>query len=108
MLAHPLTNFEIQKYQNEPRFNVVYSRDKLSKRKDGAYVINLDENSDIGSYWVALYVQNNVTYFDSFVTEHIPKEIKTLIIKTLCEYFFIGLIDFMLARKTLTELTNLF
>ena len=54
------------------------------------------------------YVQNNVTYFDSFVTEHIPKEIKTLIIKTLCEYFFIGLIDFMLARKTLTELTNLF
>ena len=53
-------------------------------------------------------MQNNVTYFDSFVTEHIPKEIKTLIIKTLCEYFFIGLIDFMLARKTLTELTNLF
>ena len=26
---HPLTNFEIQKYQNEPRFNVVCSIDKL-------------------------------------------------------------------------------
>ena len=38
---HPLTNFEIQKYyQNEARFNGVYSRDKLhDKIKDGAYVI---------------------------------------------------------------------
>ena len=30
---HPLTNFEIQKYyQNEPRFNGVYSRDNLPKK----------------------------------------------------------------------------
>ena len=36
----PLTNFEIQKYyQNEPRFNGVFSRDNLPKKiKDGAYV----------------------------------------------------------------------
>ena len=59
MLPHPLTNFEIQKYyQNEPRFNGVY-RDNLPKAKDVAYVINLDEYSDIGSHWIALYVQNN-------------------------------------------------
>ena len=78
MTPHPLTDFEIQKYyQNEPRFNGVYSRDNLPKIKDGAYVINLDEYSDIGTHWVALYVQNNnVTYFDSFGVEHIPKEIK--------------------------------
>ena len=68
MPPHPLTNFEIQKYyQNEPRFNSVYSRDNLPKLKDGAYVINLDEYSDIGTHWVALYVQNNnATYFHSF------------------------------------------
>ena len=74
---HPLTNFKIQKYyQNESRFNDVYSRDNLTKTKDGAYVINLDEYSDLGTHWVALYVQKiNVTYFDSFVVEHIPKEI---------------------------------
>ena len=68
MLPHPLTNFEIQKYyQNEPRFNVIYSRDNLQKIKDGAYIINLDECSDIGTHWVAFYVQNNdVTYFDYF------------------------------------------
>ena len=30
---HPLTIFEIQKYyQNEPRFNGVYSRDNLPKK----------------------------------------------------------------------------
>ena len=41
--------FEIQKYyQNEPRFNNVYSIDSLSKIKDGVCVINLDEYSDIG------------------------------------------------------------
>ena len=81
MSHHPLTNFEIQKYyQNEPRFNGVYSRDNLQKIKDGAYIINLDEYSDIGTHWVALYVQNNaVTYFDSLGVEHIPTEIITFI-----------------------------
>ena len=50
------------------------------KIKDGAYIINLDEYSDIGTHWIALYVKNNnVTYFDSFGVVHIPKEIKTFI-----------------------------
>ena len=81
MPPHPLTNFEIQKYQqNEPIFNAVYSRDSLQKIKDGAYIINPDENSDIGTHWVALYVENNdATYFDSFRVEHIPKDIRTFI-----------------------------
>ena len=41
MPHHPLTNFEIQKYyNNEPRFNGLYSRDKLpDKIKDETYVI---------------------------------------------------------------------
>ena len=45
MPSHLLTNSEIQKYyQNEPRFNGVYSRDNLpDKMKDGTYEINLDE-----------------------------------------------------------------
>ena len=76
--AHPLTNFEIQEYyQNEPRFNGVFSRDNLSNTiKNGAYVINLDEYHDIGTHWVALYVNNKiVTYFDSFGVEHIPEKI---------------------------------
>ena len=53
ILPHPLTNFEIQKYyENEPRFDGVFSRDNLPKKiKDGAYVINLDEHKD---YWYTL------------------------------------------------------
>ena len=51
MPPHPLTNFEIQKYyQNEPRFNGVYSRNNLSEKiKDGAYVLKLDEYADVGT-----------------------------------------------------------
>ena len=46
MPSHPLTNFEIQKYyQNELRFNGVYSRDNLTEIKDESYIINLDEYS---------------------------------------------------------------
>ena len=75
---HPLTNFEIKEYyENEPRFNGVYSRDNLPKTiKNGAYVINLDEYADVGTLWIALYVINNeITYFNSFGVEHIPNEI---------------------------------
>ena len=81
MPPHPLTNFEIQKYyQNEPRFNGAYSLDNLTKIKDGAYIINLDEYSDTGTHWVALDVNNNnVTYSDSFGVKHIPKEIKEFV-----------------------------
>ena len=112
-------------YENESRFNGVYSRDNLpNKIKDGAFVINLDEYSDIGTHWVALWVNiNNVTYFDSFGVAHIPKETKTFIknknVKTnvfriqaydsiMCAYFCIAFIDFMLKGKNLTEYTNLF
>ena len=115
MPPHPLNNFEIQKYyQKEPRLNGVYSRDNLPecisvKIKDEAYIINL------GTHWIALYILNNdVTYFDSFGVDYIPKEIKTFVanknIKTnifstqaydtiTCGYFCIGF-DFMLAGKT--------
>ena len=97
----------------------------MPKIKDGAYVINLDEYSDIGTHWVALWLDNNnnFTYCDSFGVEHIPKEIKAFInnknIKTnifriqaydliMRGYFCIEIIDFMLKGKTLTEYTNLF
>ena len=35
MLPYLLTDFETQKYQNEPKFNGAYSRNNLSKIKDG-------------------------------------------------------------------------
>ena len=50
MLPDPLTNFEIQKYKNEPRFNGVFSRNNLPKKKDAAYIINLDEYANVGTH----------------------------------------------------------
>ena len=72
-------------YQNEPRFNGVYSRDNLPyKIKDGAYVINLDVYLDIVTHWIALYVNTKtVTYFDSFGLSTFQKKSKNLLmIKT--------------------------
>ena len=43
MLLLLLTNFEMQKYQDKPKFNGVYLRNHLPKIKDGAYVVSLDE-----------------------------------------------------------------
>ena len=68
-------------------------------------------------------LNNNVTYFDSFGVEHIPKEIKIFIDKSIavantfkiqaydslmCGYFCIGFTGFMLKGKSLTDSTNLF
>ena len=60
MPPHPWSNSEIQRYyQNEPKFNDVYSRNNLSKIKGGAYIINLDEYESIGTYWIVLDVNDN-------------------------------------------------
>ena len=125
MPPHPLTYFEIQKYYgNEPKFNGYYSKNNLSKIKDGAHITNLAGYESIGTHWIALYVNdNNVTYINSFGVEHIPKDIRkfiknkntiTNIYRTqvynsiTCRYFCIGFIDFMLIGKSLLEYTKLF
>ena len=69
------------------------------------------------------FVKNEIVYFDSFVVENIPEEIKEFIgnksIKVnnfriqannsmMCGYFCIGFIDFIFVDKKLTDYTNLF
>ena len=120
MTPHLLTNFEVEAYyQNEPRFNRVYSRDNLQvKVKDGAYVINLDDYSDIETHWIALYGNNKTVS-----QEHISQEIGVFIAdkdiiasiyriqsydSIVCGYFCIGFINYMFMGKSLTDYTNLF
>ena len=64
----------------------------------------------------------NITYFDGFGVEHIPKQTRKFIgnknitniyriqayNSVMCGYFCIGFIDFMLKGKNLLEYTNLF
>ena len=59
MLDHLLTNFEIQEYQNEPKFNGVYSKNNSPKIKHGVCVINLDEYKSIVTHWIGLYVNDD-------------------------------------------------
>ena len=122
MPPHSLTNFEIQKYyQNEPRFNGVFSRNNLPKTiKDGAYLINLDEYADAGTYWIALFCNRDDVEQG---VEHVPEEIKEFVgnknIKAnifrvqannsiMCEYFGIRFIDFNFPGKKLTDFTSIF
>ena len=95
----------------------------LDKIKYGAYVVNLDEYSDIGTRWVALYAHNKtVTCFNSFRVEHIPTEIRKFINNknitnifriqaydsVMCGYFCIGFINYIFMGKNLTDYTNVF
>ena len=125
MPPHPWNDFEIYKFcqnkhaanQEQWRFNGVYSRNSLPKIEDRAYVTNLDKYTSIGTHLIALHMNvNNITCFDSFGAEHVPKEIKKLMNNQnitniyriwahdsiMCTYFCIGVIDFLCFRvKTL-------
>ena len=77
---HPLTNFEIREYyENEPRFNGVYSRDNFpGKIKKGAYIINFDEYEDAGTHWIDLIDFTNL--FSPYDFKKNDKIIKDIII----------------------------
>ena len=49
----------------------VYPRNTLPKIKNGEYAINLDEDKLIGTHWMTLYVNSNITCFDIFGVEYI-------------------------------------
>ena len=90
------------------------------KIKDGRYVINLDEYSDIGTHWIIFYVNNKtVIYFDSFGVEQIKKFINNNNIisnifriqaydSVIWGYFCILFSDFVFKGNSLTDFTNLF
>ena len=65
---HLLSNIEITKYfNNDLRFNGVFSRNNLSRIKDGVYVINLDDKKIKGRHCVKLFIdRNTAVYFHSF------------------------------------------
>ena len=94
---------------------IVFILEILRLKKDGIYVITLDEYADVGTHWIALFRnRSEIVYFNSFGIEHVPEEIKEFVENeniianifrvqennsVLCGYFGIGFIDFMLAFK---------
>ena len=129
MSLNILTNFETQKhYENQPKFNGVYSRNNSAKVKNGTYVINLDECKSIRTLWIAWYVNGNngsasydgITLTTSelnTVQKRLKNSWETKILKIyrmqgydsiMCEYFCIEFIHFMVKGKSLLDYTNLF
>ena len=101
-----------------------FQEKKLPRIKDGAYVINLDDKKSKGTHWVSLFIdRNTAVYFDSFGIEYISQEalnkIKDKLIthnifrtqdnkSIMCGFYGIAFIEYMLARKILSDYTNLF
>ena len=60
-------------------FKGVFSRDKLNENKktnNECLVLNIDDDKNPGTHWVALFIENGVSYyFDSFGFDP-PEEIK--------------------------------
>ena len=91
----------------------------MPKIKDSAYVINLDEYESIGTNWIVFYTNgHNIIYFDCFVVEHIPKEVKKSIgnenvitniyrmqacNSIMCGHFCTGFINFILNGKSFLD-----
>ena len=62
-------------YSKRSKDVLVFIQDTINL-KHGVYVINLDGYKSIGIHWINLFVNgDNVTLFDSFEGEYIPKEI---------------------------------
>ena len=101
-----------------------FSRNNVPRIKDGAYVINLDDQNSKGTHWVSLFINKNLAiYFDSFGIEYIPQEVlrkirdKSITLNIfriqdnesiMCGFYCIAFIEYMLAGKTLLDHTNLF
>ena len=77
VLLYHLNNIEITNhFSYEPRFNGFFSRNNISRIKDGAYVINRDDENSTGTHWVSLFIdRNTAVYFDYFGIEYIPQEV---------------------------------
>ena len=111
-------------FNDEPRFDSVFSRNKLARIKDGTYVINFNDKNSKGTLWVWLFIdRNTAVYFHSFGNECIPQEVLTKVKdksithnkfrmqdneSIICGFYCIAFIECMLAGEILLGYTNLF
>ena len=111
-------------YQNKPKLNGVYSGNNLSEIQNGARILNRDECKSIRTPWIVLHVDgDNLTFFDRFGVEYIPKETEKFIgnkaitpniyriqagYSVMCAYFYIRFIYFIEKDKKFLDDTNLF
>ena len=102
---------------------LIFIREVVYLKKDGTYTINVGQYESVGTHWLALYVNgDNITYFDSFGLQYIPKEVNIFIHKKyhhkylrntannsiICGYFCIGFLVFVLKGRSLLDCINMF
>lgn len=105
----------------------VFTKDELAdiKKKDGNYILNLNNSDQSGSHWTCFCIENNKTYyFDSFGFPG-PKELRRFnkeeyfysdkqiqnINSTVCGYYCIAFLIYMNGSPRLSrfqEFLNIF
>ena len=96
----------------------------MSRIKDRANVINLNDKQSKSTPWVSLVIDRSTAlYFDSFRIEYVPQELLNKIKdksitrnilriqfqdSIMCRFYCIAFIEYMLAGKTLLDYTNLY
>ena len=110
-------------FDDEPRFNSVFSRNSLARIKDGAYVINIDDKNSKRKHWVSLFINKNIAiYSDSlelnlyqkYQTKWKVNQLLTIYLEykimnlLFCVFYGITFIEYMLVVKILLDYTNLF
>ena len=119
-----LSNFDFSSNFNyESRFNGAFSRNKLTRIKDVAHVINLDDKKSKGTHWASLCIdKSTATHFDYLGIEYIPQELlKNIKDNSISQNIFriqdndsimfafycIVFIEYMIAGKALIDYTGL-
>ena len=111
-----ITNY----FNYELRFKNVISRKNLPRIKDGAYMINLNDNYNKRTHWVLLFSnKNTVVYFDFSRIEYISQEVLNKIKDKLIthnvfiiqdnksimrRFYWIAFIEYMTFRKNFIRL----
>ena len=115
----------ITRYFNyKRRLNSVFSRDNWPRVKDETYVIKLDVKERKGTHSVSVFIDRyTVVYFDYFGIKYIPQEVFNKIKgksithsilrvqdddSIMCGFYWITLIENMIAENNLLDYTNLF
>ena len=88
----PLSGIDIErwmKYLRINKFNGVFSKDKIQNcTQKGFYIINLDDETGLGTHWTALNIKpHTIEYFESFGL-NCPQEVVVLSDKLGVNYIY--------------------
>ena len=101
-------------YEQDCRFNGIFSRNNWPRIKDGAYVINFVDKNSKGTHWILIFINKNTAIYFEVLNKIRDKSITHNIFRIqhnesiMCGFYCVAFLKYMLAGKILLGYTNLF